>query len=135
MELDGIKPPLPSKTLSHARNLRKELTDAERKLWSRLRARQIGGVKYRRQHSIPPYIADFCCVERKLVVELDGSQHNQCVDEVRSRFLAEKGWQIMRFWDNEVLNQTNTVLEAIWISAASSYPRPNPSPDGRGAKE
>ncbi|MEZ5460929.1 endonuclease domain-containing protein [Dokdonella sp.] len=135
MELKGIKPPLPTNTLRNSRNLRSELTDAERKLWSRIRARQLEGVKFRRQHPIPPYIADFCCIERRLIIELDGSQHNQRVDEARTRYLARSGWRILRFWDSEVLSQTDAVLEAIRNAVEKSYPHPNPSPEGRGALE
>ena len=70
------KPPLPTVTLDHAREMRGEPTDAERKLWQHLRAGRFDGLKFRRQYPIPPYIADFCCVDKKLVIELDGSQHS-----------------------------------------------------------
>lgn len=111
---DTVKPPLPTETLANARALRTKQTDAERKLWSRLRARQVRDLKFRRQHPIPPYIADFCCVEKKLITKLDGSQHDEKTDETRARFLECQGWQILRCWDNDTLSQTDAVFEAIW---------------------
>jgi very-short-patch-repair endonuclease len=109
-----INPPLPTQTLHRARRLRSELTEAEKRLWSHLRSRQIRGLKFRRQHPIPPYIADFCCIEKKLIIELDGSQHGQQVDEARSQYLERRGWKVVRYWDNDVLCNTESVLEAIW---------------------
>jgi very-short-patch-repair endonuclease len=129
-----IKPPLPTTTLANSRHLRKEMTDSERKLWQHLRAGRLDGLKFRRQHPIPPYIADFCCIEKKLVVELDGSQHSQEADAARTRFLESQGWRVIRFWDNDVLLATEAVVEAIWNTIAEPYPHPNPSPDGRGAQ-
>ncbi len=128
-----IKPPLPTITLENSRQLRKELTDAERKLWQHLRGSRLEGLKFRRQHPIPPYVADFCCIEKNLVVELDGSQHNEESDAVRTRFLQAQGWRIVRFWDNDALLATEAVVEAIFNAAREPYPHPNPSPDGRGA--
>jgi very-short-patch-repair endonuclease len=128
-----LKPPLPTTTLENSRRLRKQMTDAERKLWGLLRAGQLDGLKFRRQHPIPPYIVDFCCVEKNLVIELDGSQHNAQSDSPRTRALASQGWRMIRFWDNDVLLATEAVAEAIWNAACEPYPHPNPSPDGRGA--
>ena len=128
-----LKPPLPTTTLENSRRLRREMTEAERKLWSMLRAGQLDGLKFRRQHPIPPYIADFCCIEKKLIVELDGSQHNAQSDSVRTLALASQGWRMIRFWDNDALLATEAVVEAIWNAACEPYPHPNPSPDGRGA--
>lgn len=108
------------------------MTDAEQKLWQRLRGGQLDGLKFRRQHPVPPYIADFCCVAEKLIVELDGSQHNEDVDAARTRRLESQGWRILRFWDHGVLQQTKAVIEAIWNSAGKPDPHPNPS-HGRGA--
>jgi very-short-patch-repair endonuclease len=95
----------PSLQKSRARTLRKSLTDVENKLWSQLRGRQVSGVKFRRQHPIGPFIVDFCCVERGLVVELDGSQHAErnAADERRTRLIERSGYRVLRFWDNEVL--------------------------------
>ena len=98
-----------------AKKLRKDQTDAERKLWNHLRNRQLEGVKFRRQHAIGTYIADFCCPEKNLVVELDGGQHviEAEKDRKRSTGLKQMGYQVIRFWDHEVLQEIDTVLEAI----------------------
>ena len=123
------KPPLPSTTLENARNLRSTMTDAERRLWQHLRASRLDGLKFRRQHPVPPYIADFCCIERKLIVELDGSQHSSVVDAARTAYLQSQGFQVLRFWDNDVLLKTDSVLEAIWNAA--QVPNPHPPPLSR----
>ena len=128
----SIKPPLPTVTLGHARRLRRNLTDAERKLWNRLRSGQLGGLKFRRQHPIPPYIVDLYCEAKRLVVELDGSQHNEDVDRVRTRFLEQQGLTVLRFWDNDVLLQVDAVLEAILMMAESLTLTPTPLPEGEG---
>lgn len=98
-----------------ARQMRKELTDAERKLWAHLRRRQIEGHKFRRQHPIGPYIVDFVCLERRLIIEVDGSQHRQRVslDARRDAWLASVGFRVLRFWDNQVLSEMAAVMEAI----------------------
>ena len=129
-----LKPPLPTTTLENSRRLRREMTEAERKLWSMLRAGQLDGLKFRRQHPIPPYIADFCCIEKKFIIELDGSQHTESKDAHRTRVLQSQGWQILRFWDHDALLATEAVAEAIWNAACEPYPHPNPSPGGRGAQ-
>ena len=104
--------------LTHlAKNLRKRSTDVERLLWSRLRAGRFGGLKFRRQHPIGQYIVDFACLERKLVIELDGGQHvlpdEVLKDKQREAWLGNEGYAVLRFWDNEVLMNTNGVLEII----------------------
>ncbi|MET0581482.1 MAG: DUF559 domain-containing protein [Pseudoxanthomonas sp.] len=129
-----IKPPLPTTTLETSRRLRKEMPEAERRLWKYLRGNQLQGLKFRLQHPIPPYIADFCCIDMRLVVEVDGSQHNEAADAVRTRALQAQGWQVMWFWNNEVLLATQAVVEAICNATCKPYPHPNPSPDGRGAQ-
>jgi len=98
-----------------ARRLRHQQTDAEKKLWRLVRARQCGGYKFRRQVEIGKYIADFVCLDAKLIIEIDGGQHlNQLPsDTVRSRELESRGYRVLRFWNDEVLNQTTEVLEAI----------------------
>jgi len=87
----------------------------ERKLWSRLRDRRLCGARFRRQHPIGPFIADFCCTETKLVVELDGGQHGlqKRSDAERTAFLAGQGYRVIRFWDNEALTNTESVLLRI----------------------
>jgi len=108
------KPPLPRITIKRARRLRRAVTDAEQTLWYHLRSNRMSGVKFRRQHPIPPYIVDFCCIEHKLVIELDGSQHTADVDAQRTNALQAQGWRIVRYWDNDVLTQTEAVLSDIW---------------------
>jgi adenine-specific DNA-methyltransferase len=90
------------------------MTDAERTLRRHLRLRQFAGYKFRRQQPIGKYIVDFVCFERKLVIELDGSQHSEEVvyDLERSAWLEEQGFRILRFWDNQVFNETDGVKEA-----------------------
>jgi len=124
---------LPTDTLAHARALRESSTDAEQAIWQRPRNNQLPGFKFRRQYPVPPYIADFCCVSASLIVELDGSRHSQQTDAARTRFLESKGFTVIRFWDNEALQQTDAVIEAIWNACRSVAPHPNPSPVGRGA--
>ncbi|MGH8127727.1 MAG: endonuclease domain-containing protein [Gammaproteobacteria bacterium] len=99
--MQGRNTPLPSITKANARRLRKETTDAERRLWYCLRAGRLGGFKFRRQHPHPPYVLDFYCEAAKLVVELDGSQHNETVDAVRTNRLERAGMKVLRFWDND----------------------------------
>ncbi|MEX2092090.1 MAG: endonuclease domain-containing protein [Pirellulales bacterium] len=111
------KEPLDPSTLSFARNLRQQSTDAEQLLWRLLRNRRLTGHKFRRQHPIPPYVLDFYCDSKKLAIELDGGQHNteegRAHDEIRNSFLATKGITLLRFWNDVVLTETEAVLEAI----------------------
>lgn len=107
------KPPLPTRTRDQSRNLRQASTEAEQKLWYHLRAGRPGGYKFRRQHAVPPYVVDFYCEARCLVIELDGSQHNEQVDLTRTQYLKSQGLEVLRFWDNEVLQQTEALLERI----------------------
>jgi len=126
------KPPLPSRTLATAKSLRTTSTDAEIKLWYHLRAKRLGGLKFRRQHPIPPYVADFFCEELKLVIELDGSQHNEGADSARAHALERQGLLILRFWDNQVLQEIEAVLEAILNFARNRTLSPTPPPAGEG---
>jgi lysyl-tRNA synthetase class 2 len=102
------------KTRTRAIELRKELTPAERKLWSRIRNNQLE-VNFRRQHAIGNYIPDFVCIERKLIIELDGSQHLEQVeyDAERTKSLEVQGYKVIRFWNNDVMNRIDSVLEII----------------------
>jgi len=98
-----------------ARRLRREQSDAEYALWTQLRARRFLGLKFRRQHQMGPYIVDFCCIDRQLVIELDGSQHQDHVvyDENRTRWLNAAGFRVMRFWNHEVLLGMEDVLNRV----------------------
>jgi very-short-patch-repair endonuclease len=111
------KPPLDKNTIAFARSLRQSTTDAEQLLWRLLRNRRLAGYKFRRQHPIPPYILDFYCDAAQLAIELDGGQHNtdeaRARDEIRTSFLASRGIQVLRFWNDVVLTETDAVLEAI----------------------
>jgi very-short-patch-repair endonuclease len=89
------------------------MTDAERKLWSQLRDRQLVGAKFRRQHPIGPYVLDFYCEESRLAVEVDGSQHTPDGDAARTAWLEEHGCRVMRFWNHEVLRELSSVLGMI----------------------
>ena len=102
-------------TQKRSRVLRNQSTDAERHLWQRLRNRQLEGHRFRRQVPIGSYIADFACLEAKLVIELDGSQHQQssAYDERRDNELRTQGFRVMRFWDNQVFQETDAMLEEI----------------------
>lgn len=101
--------------LDNARRLRREMTDAEKRLWYYLRAHRFLGLKFKRQKPIGPYIVDFICTERFLVVELDGSQHQQQAeyDQQRERYLESRGYRVLRFWNHQILAETEAVLEQI----------------------
>jgi very-short-patch-repair endonuclease len=91
------------------------MTDPERLLWGRLRRRQLGALRFRRQFPLGPYIADFFCLRARLVVELDGSQHAERAveDAARTRWLESQGFKVIRFWNQEVLQNLEGVLETI----------------------
>lgn len=98
-----------------ARALRSNPTEAERALWKHLRMRQIEGHKFRRQQPLGRYVVDFVCLEKKLIVELDGGQHAEQVarDTERTAWLERQGFRVLRFWNHQVLNETDAVREAI----------------------
>ncbi len=103
------------KILHQAGELRKQTTPAEKKLWAYLRLMREDGVRFRRQHAIGPYIADFCCVKKKLIIEVDGSQHLEQVayDEARTQYLESLGYKVIRFWNHEVMKDMDGVIRAI----------------------
>jgi primosomal protein N' (replication factor Y) len=104
-----------------ARRLRFDVADAERNLWQGLR--YTLGARFRRQYPIPPYVVDFACVEARLIVEADGSQHGlPGADVVRDRKLSEAGWRVLRFWDNDILQNRIGVLQMIAKALASPAP-------------
>ncbi|MBI2266440.1 MAG: DUF559 domain-containing protein [Armatimonadetes bacterium] len=125
---------LPKEHLEFARSLRKQQTDAETKMWYLLRDRRLAGRKFRRQHAFPPYVIDFYCHEASLVIEIDGGQHTEQrrYDEARTKHLEERGLKVLRFWNNEVLQDTEAVLESIWNDLQSPSP-PTPLPEGEGS--
>ncbi|WP_416236138.1 endonuclease domain-containing protein [Pseudomonas citronellolis] len=109
-----------SRPTEFARELRRRQTDAERLLWSRLRDRRLLGWKFRRQVPLGPYVVDFYCHERQLVVELDGGQHlGNAADVDRDAWLRGQGLRVLRFWNHDVLVRTEGVLEAILLALES----------------
>ena len=122
---------------ANARALRSGMTDSERKLWSRLRLEQLG-VKFRRQHPLGNYIADFACLAPKLIVELDGSQHAEqaAYDARREAFFRERGFRVVRFATDEPLKNIDGVLTVIveQIGLAGGCPHPSLPPEGEGSR-
>jgi len=117
-----------------AKDLRKSMTDAESVLWQRMKAKQFGGLKFRRQEQIVRFIADFVCFERGIIIEADGGQHaiEREKDEERTQWLNSQGFTVLRFWNNDILTNIEGVMEAI-RSACVAAPSPRPSPtEGRG---
>lgn len=104
-----------------SRKLRNNPTDVEKILWSRLKARQVHGVKFRRQVPVGPYVVDFMSFDIRLIIELDGGQHADAAnyDEERTRFLKARGFFVMRFWNNEVVENIDGVMErvAVYVQA------------------
>ncbi|MGA7790378.1 MAG: endonuclease domain-containing protein [Xanthobacteraceae bacterium] len=112
-----------------ARRLRHNATDAEKRLWHRLRKLDLDGSHFRRQVPIGPYIADFGCMAVRLLIEVDGSQHseewNKSHDEVRTRWLEKEGNRVLRFWNNDIISNMDGVMEAIY---AALYGSPSAQP-------
>ena len=104
--------------ICRARELRRNLTDAERALWRVLRNRQVSGYRFRRQAPIGPYIVDFVCFEIRLVIEVDGGQHVEQAkyDDERTAWLEDAGFRVVRFCNNEVLEDMGAVRDAIWVA-------------------
>ena len=121
--------------LRRAKTLRGTLTDAERKLWLNLRAHRLLGEKFRRQHPIGPYIVDFVHFGGRLVIEVDGSQHlDNAADAQRDAWLHSQGLRVLRFWNNDVLSNTEAILQKI-LQELERPLSPNPSPaSGEGNK-
>ena len=125
--------------ISRARRLRNRSTDAERFLWSKLRDRRMMNCKFRRQFPVGRYIVDFVCREHSLIIELDGGFHQdqQDYDRARTECLQSRGFDVLRYWDNDVLTESDSVLESISEAlkkrGAGFSPSPQPSPPGEGA--
>jgi very-short-patch-repair endonuclease len=112
-----------------ARQLRSNQTDTERILWNQLRARRLDGLRFRRQVPIGNFIADFCCKEYQLVIELDGEQHAEqriINSDDRTQLIENRGYKVLRFWNNEVLTNMDGVLESILDTVAQRRPLPHP---------
>ncbi|GIL06493.1 MAG: DNA methylase [Betaproteobacteria bacterium] len=120
---------MPTNAIIVARALRRSSTDAERLLWSKLRDRRLNGYKFKRQVPIGRYVADFVCLERMLIVEVDGGQHADRVasDRERTKELEALGYRVLRFWNNEVMGNLQGVQQTILRELAAA-PHPNPLP-------
>jgi very-short-patch-repair endonuclease len=116
----------------YARTLRKNQTEAERNLWKLLRAKRLDNWKFRRQYPIGSYIVDFAFPSARLIVEADGSQHAENAYDVRrDAWLASQGWRVIRFWNHHILNDTETVLTAVFDALSGPLPHPpTPLPQG-----
>ena len=118
----------------YAATLRRERTEAENRVWQRLRNRQIGGFKWRFQHTLGGPVADFVCLEAMLIVEIDGSQHRDEVDRARTMMLEGRGFEVIRFWNSDVFDNLDGVLEVVLAAAqrradaAEARRRPSPNP-------
>ena len=125
-----VRPTLNSvmrKISPHAGPLRRNLTEAEKVMWFHVRDRRLGGFKFKRQWTIGPYVVDFCCVERRLIVEIDGGQHTREDDAPRTRALERLDYRVVRFWNDEVLSNREGVLTQL-LCELRSHPHPNPLP-------
>jgi very-short-patch-repair endonuclease len=120
-----------------ARRLRVNQTDAETVLWNRIRNRQVDGHKFMRQLPLEGYVCDFVCREKSLIVEVDGGQHNESLqDEIRDRKLNAAGFKVLRFWNNDVLGNLEGVLITIQgVLSGCRCPSPQPSPRKSGERE
>jgi len=118
--------------IKRARELRRDSSKAERMCWELLRDRRMSGTKFRRQHPIGPYFADFASIERKLVVEVDGEHHAYQVeaDARRTAFMQNLGWRVLRFWANEVVANRDGVWAAIDVALSTSPPHLASPPSG-----
>lgn len=117
--------------LEHAKYLRSNQTEAEQRLWYYLRAHRFRGLKFKRQKPIGPFIVDFVCMELRLVIEADGGQHGDDKDRCRDAWFREQGFIVLRFWNHDILGQTEAVLERIQQTVITLSPGPS-SDYGRG---
>jgi len=115
-----------------ARYLRRNQTEAEKLLWRHLRNRHLSGYKFRRQYPVGSFIADFCCPEKNLIIEIDGGQHSWQVesDNLRSSYFEAEGFRMLRFWNNQVLRELDGVLGIIFSCLEENHPHPDPLPQG-----
>ncbi|MBL8522988.1 MAG: DUF559 domain-containing protein [Betaproteobacteria bacterium] len=115
-------------TQHRPRSLRNNATDAERAIWQHLRGRQMGGARFRRQHALGNYVVDFASFDAMLIVELDGGQHAAQIeyDALRDAYLASAGFKVLRFWNNDVMQNPEGVLETIRLEVTSRTLTPSP---------
>ncbi len=121
------------KIKNNSRHLRNNMTDVERMLWAKVRSRQLQGFRFRRQHPIGRYIVDFVCLELKLIIELDGGQHmdQRQYDTNRSQWLQINGFKTVRFWNSDILDNPDGVMQTIYMH----LPQPRLSPPIEGGAE
>ena len=124
-----------SRLLEFAKGMRRGPTDAEAALWRKVRVGRLGEFKFKRQQPIGSYIVDFVCFDRRLILEVDGGQHDQITDTERTCWLEEQGFRVLRFWNNEVLTNMDGVLEAVLRALSQSTPSPARGEGLRVAKE
>lgn len=106
---------MPQDNLAHARRMRREPTEAEARLWRHLRAHRFAGFKFKRQQPIDHYIVDLICLSKRLVIEVDGSQHVELRDDdARTAYLERQGFRVIRFWNDDVLARTELIMDEIW---------------------
>jgi very-short-patch-repair endonuclease len=119
------------KKFALARRLRREATDAERKLWFFLRDKRFGGLRWRRQQPIGPYVVDFFCPSERLIVELDGGQHGdervKAYDDDRTRWLQARGYRVIRLWNVDFLEDPATAVDFLWSQMRQATPHPTAS--------
>ena len=117
------------KVFGHAKQLHRNMTPAEVKLWARLRAHRLEGVHFRNQHAIGNYVVDFCTPRKKLIIELDGSQHleQEGYDKESTEYFESKGYKVIRFWNNDVMNDIESVIRAIKYATESEQTLENSS--------
>jgi very-short-patch-repair endonuclease len=115
---------VPRRQRDNAKAMRSEMTDAELKLWNALRAHRLMGLKFRRQVPIGPYIVDFACPSKRLIVEADGSQHadNMAYDLERTAFLKQSGWTVLRFWNDDAMKTIDAVCQHIVSASGLAAP-------------
>ena len=121
-----------------ARKLRKNMTDTEQYVWSRIRHKQLGGFRFRRQHPIGSFIGDFICLEQRLILELDGGQHDdrKDYDELRTRYLNECGYRVVRYWNHQIFEDWDWIAEDLFrLLSEGATPHPNPPPQGGRGQE
>jgi len=113
-------PPVRRQISPYASRLRRDQTDVEQRFWLAVRDRRLAGAKFRRQATIGRYVVDFLCVQAMLIVELDGSQHDEALDAERTRFLEARGYRLLRFWNNDVIENFDGVLETVAAALGAS---------------
>jgi len=120
-------PPVRRQISPYAARLRREMTDVEQTLWRVLRNRQLGGIKWRRQATVGRYVADFLCVEARLIVELNGGQHSPERDGPRTAALEAAGYAVLRFWNGDIIESFEGACDTI-LATAERRRRPSPNP-------